>query len=167
MDIPLVPYNPPSISKKYTFKKKMKKSQYGQWKNQWSFAVPHHQGVEDHHPLPSDVLSDPLLPNKYPSQTPNKSRSDDNWRTTLAVLSWKILFRVKLSRGFLLRKFLYKKWPKRWLQKRRLVMPIPEYSMLSTRQERRNMRPIFSYRMKRRSLMILWRIHSLWCKSPM
>ena len=59
------------------------------------------------------------------------------------------LFRMKLSRGLLLKKILYKKWRKGWLSKTRIIMPMIEKSILSTRHGGRNMRPIFSYRMKR------------------
>ena len=38
---------------------------------------------------------------------------------------------------------------------------------MSTRHGGRNTSPIFSYRMKRRRLMILWRTRSLWWKSPL
>ena len=49
--------------------------------------VSHHQGIEDHHPLASDVLSDDLFANEGPYQNPNKLRVDDNRRTNRAVLS--------------------------------------------------------------------------------
>ena len=86
MDIPFLPYNTPPPPENYKFKKK--KSQYGQQKKQSSYAVSHHQGVEHHHTLASDAMSDALLPNEDPYQTPNKTRADDNCRTIRAVLSW-------------------------------------------------------------------------------
>ena len=85
MDILLVPDDPTPPPKKYNFKNK--KSQYGQWKKHSSSAVYHHQGVEHHHPLASDVLSYAILLNNDPSQTLNKPRADDNYRTTRSVLS--------------------------------------------------------------------------------
>ena len=98
MDIPLVPDDPPPPPKKYNSKKK-KKSQYGQWKNQSSSAVSHHQGVEQHRTLAIDVLLDDLLTNEYKSQTPNRTRVYDNWGTTHAVLSRdKIIQNENLSR---------------------------------------------------------------------
>ena len=54
MDIPLVPDDPPPPPKKYNFKNK--KSQYGECKKQSYSAVSHHQCVENHNPLATDVL---------------------------------------------------------------------------------------------------------------
>ena len=85
MDIPLVPDYSPSPPKKYNSKKK--KSQYGQWKKQSSSVVSHHQCVELHHTLASDVLSRALFSNDDQYQTPNKPLVYENWRTTRAVLS--------------------------------------------------------------------------------
>ena len=42
---------------------------------------------------------------------------------------------IILSRGFLLRKLLYKKWRKGWLRKTRLIMPMREEIMLRTRHD--------------------------------
>ena len=61
----------------------------------------------------------------------------------------------------MLSKFVYNKWKKGWLQKKRIMMPVREEIMLNTRHGGGNMRPVFSYRMKRRRLMILCKTRSL------
>ena len=113
MDIPLVPYGPPPPPKKYNFKKKKNKAKYGQWKKQSSSVVSHHQGVEHHHPLASDVISDALLPNEDPSQTPNKPCADGNWRKTRAVLSQDKIIQNKTLKRISVEEILVQEMAKR------------------------------------------------------
>ena len=159
MDIPFVPDDPPPPPNTYNFKKK--KSQYGQRKNQSSSAVSHHQGVENHHPLASDVLSDALLPNEDPYQTPNTPRADDNWRTTRAVLSVDNIIQDETLKSIAVDEIIVQEMAKRVAAEDKDRDSMREESMLSARHGRRNMRPIFSYRIKRRRLMILRKTHSL------
>ena len=71
-NIPLVPDDPTHPPKKYNSMKK--KSQYGHCNKQSSSAVSHHQGVDHHNTLASDVLSDALFAKQIPTsnlkQTP-------------------------------------------------------------------------------------------------